>query len=82
MLKLILKFDKITFSYVSREENPMVDALATLASMYKLIWLNHLFNIEIRRFDESVHCLTTTEESDDKLWFYDIKRYFEKQNIR
>ncbi|XP_050915999.1 uncharacterized protein LOC127131109 [Lathyrus oleraceus] len=79
VLKLLAKFDKITFSDIPREENQMADALATLASMYKLIWHNHQPNIEIRHFDEHVHCLTTTEESDDKPWFFDIKHYLDKQ---
>ncbi|XP_050909157.1 uncharacterized protein LOC127122928 [Lathyrus oleraceus] len=79
MLKLLLMFDKITFSHIPREENQMEDALATLASMYKLIWPNHQPDIKIRNFDKLVHCLTTTEESDDKPWFFDIKPYLEKQ---
>ncbi|XP_050895340.1 uncharacterized protein LOC127101959 [Lathyrus oleraceus] len=79
MLKLLPKFDKITFSHIPREENKMADALATLASMYKLIWPNHQPNIEIRRFDEPTHYLTTIEEGDDKPWFFDIKHYLEKQ---
>ncbi|XP_050877818.1 uncharacterized protein LOC127081619 [Lathyrus oleraceus] len=60
-------------------ENQMADALVTLASMYKLIWPNHQPNVEIRRFNEPAHCLTTTEESNDKPWFFDIKHYREKQ---
>ncbi|XP_050875895.1 uncharacterized protein LOC127079552 [Lathyrus oleraceus] len=79
VLKLLPKFDKITFSHIPREENQMEDALATLASMYKLIWPNHQPNIEIRRFNEPAHYLTTAEESDDKPWFFDIKRYLEEQ---
>ncbi|XP_012442153.1 uncharacterized protein LOC105767185 [Gossypium raimondii] len=36
VLELIDKFDDITFSYLLREENQMVDALATLASMIQV----------------------------------------------
>lgn len=79
MLKLLLKFDQITFSHIPQEENQMVDALETLASMYKLIWPNHQPNIKIRHFDKPAHCLITTEESDGKPWFFDIKHYLEKQ---
>ncbi|XP_050890352.1 uncharacterized protein LOC127095751 [Lathyrus oleraceus] len=79
VLKLLPKFDNISFSHIPQEENQMADVLATLASMYKLIWLNHQPNIEIKRFDKPAHCLTTTEESDDKPWFFDIKQYLEKQ---
>lgn len=79
MLKLLPRFDKITFSHIPREENLMADASTTLASMYKLTWPNHQPNIEIRRFDELSHCLTKTEESDEKPWFFDIKHYLRKQ---
>ncbi|XP_050875926.1 uncharacterized protein LOC127079585 [Lathyrus oleraceus] len=79
VLKLFPKFDKITFSHIPREENQMADTLATLESMYKLIWPNHQPSIEIRRFDEPAHYLTTGEESDGKPWFFDIKHYLEKQ---
>lgn len=47
--------------------------------MYKLKWPNHMPSIEIRHFDKPAHNLTTLEESDDKLLFYDIKRYLEKR---
>lgn len=47
--------------------------------MYKMIWPNHLPSIEVMRFDEPAQCLATTDESDDKPWFYDIKCYLEKQ---
>ncbi|XP_050890668.1 uncharacterized protein LOC127096090 [Lathyrus oleraceus] len=79
VMKLLPKFDQITFSHIPREENHMEDALATLESMYKLIWPNHHPNIEIRSFDEPAHCLTIAEESDGKPWFFDIKHYLEKQ---
>ncbi|XP_050890455.1 uncharacterized protein LOC127095866 [Lathyrus oleraceus] len=79
VLKLLPKFDKITFSQIHREENQMENALETLASMYKWIWPNHQPNIDSRHFDEHVHCLTTKEESYDKPWFFDIKHYLEKQ---
>ncbi|XP_016747561.2 uncharacterized protein [Gossypium hirsutum] len=36
ILKLIKKFDDITFHYLPRDENQMADALATLASMVKV----------------------------------------------
>lgn len=57
----------------------MADALETLAYMSKLIWLNHRPSIEVRCFNEDVHYVTTTKQLDKKKWFYDIKRYLEKQ---
>ncbi|XP_050914991.1 uncharacterized protein LOC127129934 [Lathyrus oleraceus] len=79
MMKLLPKFDQITFSHIPREENQMEDALETLASMYNLIWPNHQPDIEIRRCEEPDDCLTTTEEINDKPCFFDIKHYLEKQ---
>ncbi|XP_050878627.1 uncharacterized protein LOC127082432 [Lathyrus oleraceus] len=36
VVKLIPYFDEITFHYIPREENQLADALATLASMFKV----------------------------------------------
>lgn len=60
MLRLLPKFDKITFSHIPREENHMAGALETLTSMYKFIWPNHRPSIIVRRFDEPAHYLVTT----------------------
>jgi ribonuclease HI len=38
--KLMPYFDEISFHHISREENQLVDALATLASMFKVKWKN------------------------------------------
>lgn len=46
--------------------------------MFKVKWANEAPSITILRLDEPAHCLATEEESDDKPWFYDIKRYLEK----
>ncbi|XP_050918375.1 uncharacterized protein LOC127135783 [Lathyrus oleraceus] len=40
VLKLIPYFDEITFHHIPREENQLADALATLASMFKVKWKN------------------------------------------
>lgn len=55
----------------------MVDALETLSSMFKVKWRNEAPHICIDHLDESTHCLAMEVESDDKPWFYDIKRYLE-----
>lgn len=38
VLKLLPKFEEITFTHIPREENQMEDDLASLVSMYKPIW--------------------------------------------
>jgi ribonuclease HI len=78
VMKLIPYFDEINFHHIPREENQLVDALATLSSMFKVKWANESPAITIQRLDEPAHCLAVEAEIDGKPWFYDIKRYLEK----
>ena len=79
VLKLAREFTEITFSHILREENQMADALATLSTIFKVTWPNHEPRITIRHFEEPAHFLAIEEGPDNKTWFYDIKRYLEKQ---
>lgn len=47
--------------------------------MFKVKWANKAPFITIEHLDEPAYCLATKIDSDDKPWFYDIKRYLEKQ---
>lgn len=78
VIKLIPYFDEITFHYILREENQLADALATLSPMFKVNWKNEAPVIHIDHLDEPIHYLAMETESDDKPWFYDIKRYMER----
>ncbi|XP_050908781.1 uncharacterized protein LOC127122502 [Lathyrus oleraceus] len=78
ILKLIPYFDKITFHHIPREENQLVDALATLSSMFKVKWADEAPAITIQHLDEPAYCLAVEVETDGKPWFYVIKRYLEK----
>ncbi|XP_050918473.1 uncharacterized protein LOC127135891 [Lathyrus oleraceus] len=78
VVKLISYFDEITFHYILREENQLADALATLASMFKVKWKNKTPAIHIDHLGEPAYCLAMEAESDDKPWFYVIKRYLER----
>ena len=49
VMRLIPYFDEITFEHIPREENNLADALATLASMFKVKWANEAPNITINR---------------------------------
>ncbi|XP_050896362.1 uncharacterized protein LOC127103119 [Lathyrus oleraceus] len=82
VLKLIPFFDEITFHHIPREENQIADALATISSMFKVKWTNETPSITNEHLGGPAYCLATDEESDDKPWFYDIKRYLEKQEYR
>ncbi|XP_050878317.1 uncharacterized protein LOC127082136 [Lathyrus oleraceus] len=79
VLKLIPYFEEITFDHIPREENHLEDTLATLASMFEVKWANEAPSISIMRLDEPTFFYTNDEVRDDKPWFYDIKRYLEKQ---
>ncbi|XP_050920135.1 uncharacterized protein LOC127137751 [Lathyrus oleraceus] len=77
--KPIPYFDEISFHHISREENQLADALATLASMFKVKWKNEAPSIQIDHLDEPAYCLAIEADPDDKPWFYDIKTFLEKQ---
>lgn len=79
VMKLISYFDEITFHHIPREENQLADALATLASMFKVKWKNKSPYINIEHLDEPTYYLASEEESNGKPWYYDIKMYVEKQ---
>ncbi|XP_028230316.1 uncharacterized protein LOC114410530 [Glycine soja] len=71
--KLTEFFDEISFHHNPREENQMVDALATLASMFQLSPHGDLSYIEFRCCGKSAHCCLIEEEKDGKPWYFDIK---------
>jgi len=75
--KLMELFDDISFHHIPREENQMVDALATLASMFKVSPHEDLLNIKFRCRVKPAHCCLIEEEGDGKPWYFDIKRYIE-----
>lgn len=72
-MELIPYFDEITFHHILRDENQLVDALAILASMFKVKWRNKASYIHIKHLDEPAYCLATEEELDGNPWFHDIK---------
>ena len=57
----------------------MEDSLATLPSMFKVRWANQAYSITIMRLDEPTLFYEVEEETDEKPYFYDIKRYLEMQ---
>ncbi|XP_028184786.1 uncharacterized protein LOC114371593 [Glycine soja] len=73
--ELMELFDEISFHHIPREENKMVDALATLSSMFKVIPHGDLSCIDIRCRVEPAHYCLIEEEEHGKSWYFDIKRY-------
>lgn len=53
MMKLIMYFEEIMFDHIRRDENHLVDALATLTFVFKVKWENEVTFIIIMRLDES-----------------------------
>ncbi|KAA3469334.1 protein NYNRIN-like [Gossypium australe] len=71
-----LEFDDITFNYLTRDENQMADALATLASMIKVNKPEDMRPIQISIFEVSAHCYNLEEEEkDNHPLYHDVLRY-------
>ncbi|XP_050876250.1 uncharacterized protein LOC127079945 [Lathyrus oleraceus] len=79
VLKLVPYFDEITFHHIPREENQLADALATLASMFKVKWKNEAPSFHLNYLDEPAYCLAVEDEADGHPWFHDIKKFLENQ---
>ncbi|XP_016707040.1 uncharacterized protein [Gossypium hirsutum] len=76
VLELIKEFDDITFYYLSRYENQMTDALATLASMVKVNKQEDVKPIQMSIYEAPTHCYNIEkEENDDHSWNHDILHY-------
>jgi len=72
-------FDAITFHHIPREDNQLADALATLSSMFELNQEGELPMIKMKSHGHSTYCHFIEEESDDKPWYFDIKRYIKSR---
>jgi len=75
--KLIEYFNDVSFHHIPREENQMVDALATLVSMFQLTPHGDLLYIKFKCHGKPAHCFLIEEEQDGKPWYFDIKQYIE-----
>ena len=73
---LIEQFEEITFKHLLREENYLADALATLATMFK-VNANAEAPLEVR--ESQTHCTCIQEEPDENPWYHDILRYIKNQ---
>ncbi|RDX75960.1 hypothetical protein CR513_44103, partial [Mucuna pruriens] len=65
-------FEEISFHYVPRDENQMVDALATLSAMLQA-------NCGKEMTIHMAHCQQVGEaEINGKPWYHDIREYLKK----
>ena len=77
--RLIEQFEEITFKHLPREENYLADALATLATMFK-VKANaetQLVKLEVR--ESHAHYACVQEEPHGNPWYHDILRYIRDQ---
>ncbi|RDX99574.1 hypothetical protein CR513_17364, partial [Mucuna pruriens] len=72
-------FERITFHHIHHEENQMVDALATLASMFEISQEKDTPILRIQHQAVPIYCQEIEEETDGKLQYYDIMRYIKDQ---
>ncbi|XP_050915186.1 uncharacterized protein LOC127130161 [Lathyrus oleraceus] len=77
VVELIKYFDEITFCHIPRTENQVANALAILASIYRVRFRNEAPLIQIERKVEPAYCQLVEEEGDGKPWFHDIKCYLQ-----
>ena len=82
LLKLIEVFESICFTYMNRDKNTYVDALATLAS-----WLSILegraVDISVSRVEQPAHCISIEEvdPAEELPWYHDIKVFLESGTL-
>ena len=76
---MIEEFEEITFKHLPREENYLADALATLATMFKVNANaeTQLVKLEVR--ESQAHCAYVQEKPDGNSWYHDILRYIKDQ---
>uniref|UniRef100_A0A2N9EGF8 Integrase catalytic domain-containing protein n=1 Tax=Fagus sylvatica TaxID=28930 RepID=A0A2N9EGF8_FAGSY len=81
--RLVPKFKYVTFTYTPRAHNHFADALATLASLIKLVEGDDVRPLRIETRDIPAYCVCVEEcmnveaEIDNKPWYYDIKRFIQ-----
>ena len=75
IMELVEYFDFIEFHHISREDNQLADALATLSSMFKINQDGVMSMIQMKSHEGPAYCHFIEEELDGKPWYFDIKRY-------
>ena len=72
---LIEHFEQIEFHHILRDDIQLVDALATLSSMFEVSQEEKLPMIKMQSYENPVYCNFIEEEADGKPWYFDVKRY-------
>ena len=76
---LIEQFEEITFKHLPREENYLADALATLATMFKVNVNAETQLVKLEVQESQALCACVQEKPDGKPWYHNILRYIRDQ---
>lgn len=74
-------FQLISFTYMPRSRNQFVEAIATLASMLKLLDNAPLKPIDIQARGDPAYCLNVEEEPNGELGYHNVKVFLKKKLI-
>ncbi|KAI5433281.1 hypothetical protein KIW84_020529 [Lathyrus oleraceus] len=78
--RILTFFKKVKLYHVPRDENQMADALATLSSMIKVHWWNHVPHVAVNRLERPAYVFAAESVvTDEKPWYYDIKNFLKTQ---
>ena len=77
--EMIKQFKEINLNQLPQEKNQMADALATLASMFRVSSSDEVHPIRMRLNETPTHCAQIEGEVDRKPWYYDIRQYIKDQ---
>ncbi|KAK5777126.1 hypothetical protein PVK06_045092 [Gossypium arboreum] len=77
--RLIKEFKEIIFNYFPREENQLVDTLATLASMFKVNRETEIMPLQMSIYEVPAYCFSIEKEPDGQPWFHDVLEYIKNQ---
>ena len=74
------QFEKVAFFYLPREENPLADSLATLASMIQIPTGVRMMPLVIDQRYEPPFCMIAAieDEEDEVPWYKDVWNFIEK----
>ena len=70
--KMIEQFEEITFKHLPREENYLADALATLATMFKVNANAETQLVRLEVPESQAHCACIQKEPDRNPWYHDF----------
>ncbi|OMO57947.1 Integrase, catalytic core [Corchorus capsularis] len=77
--ELVKPFEKVTFHHLPREDNQMADALATVASMFRIGANTEIRPIHVQTKNLPAHVMSVEDEPDGNPWYFDILQYLKRQ---